>query len=240
MSFVNIPDRTTDDLTASSDINQLMENLRALAGNGTLAPTSDIKTLNDWKDNFTANVKTELHANGSAPIYACRAWVNFCSIPLTGTYSQSGTTVTVTITNHGMQTGMKVNVTPTSGTGVAGHYIITYINANSYSYTAGTSLTTSGNITQNLYIRASGNIATITDEGVGQYVINFTTPMEDTNYNVSITGSGEANSYVTVGYIMSASGTPLYTVNSVRIHFCSPASYVSKADQVFACVSIFR
>ena len=38
-------------------------------------------------------------------------------------------------------------------------------------------------------IRASGNVSSITDNGVGNYTVNFTTAMLDTNYCVS-TGSG--------------------------------------------------
>jgi len=65
-------------------------------------------------------VAAELHASGSAPMYACRAWVNF------------------------------------SGTGTGG---------------------------------ASGNVSSITDNGVGDYTVNFTTAMPDANYAMS--GSGE-------------------------------------------------
>ena len=66
----------------------------------------------------TANstlVKTALNATGAAPIYACRAWVNF------------------------------------NGTGTVA-------------------------------IRASGNVSSITDNGAGDYTVNFTTAMPDTNY----------------------------------------------------------
>ena len=38
-------------------------------------------------------------------------------------------------------------------------------------------------------IRASGNVSSITDNGVGDYFVNFTTAMQDANYAMS--GSGE-------------------------------------------------
>jgi hypothetical protein len=63
-------------------------------------------------------VKTALNASGSAPIYACRAWVNF-------------------------------------------------------------------NGTDTVAIRASGNVSSITDNGTGNYAVNFTTTMQDTNYATS-------------------------------------------------------
>jgi len=64
--------------------------------------------------------KTAITVSGSAPMYACRAWVNF------------------------------------DGTGTP-------------------------------TIRASGNVSSITDNGVGNYTINFTTAMPDSNYAVSYT-----------------------------------------------------
>ena len=70
----------------------------------------------------SALVKTALNATGTAPIYACRAWVNF------------------------------------NGTGTVA-------------------------------IRASGNVSSITDNGVGDYTVNFTTAMSDVNYSVVGQGS---------------------------------------------------
>ena len=64
-----------------------------------------------------ARVKTALNAGGTAPIYACRAWVNF------------------------------------NGTGTVA-------------------------------IRGSGNVSSITDQGVGKFRINFTTALPDTDYSV--------------------------------------------------------
>jgi len=73
------------------------------------------KLINLILDTIPELVAAELHASGSAPMYACRAWVNF------------------------------------NGTGTVA-------------------------------IRASGNVSSITDNGVGDYTVNFTTNMEDANY----------------------------------------------------------
>ena len=70
-----------------------------------------------------ARITTALNASGSAPIYACRAWVNF------------------------------------NGTGTVA-------------------------------IRASGNVSSITDNGTGDYTVNFTTAMPDANYSFSGATSG--------------------------------------------------
>ena len=64
-------------------------------------------------------VKDALNATGSAPVYACRAWVNF------------------------------------NGTGTVA-------------------------------IRASGNVSSITDNGTGDYTVNFTTAMPDANYAAAL------------------------------------------------------
>ena len=63
---------------------------------------------------------TQFNASGSAPVYACRAWVNF------------------------------------NGTGTVA-------------------------------IRASGNVSSVTDNGLGSYTVNFTTAISDANYCASVT-----------------------------------------------------
>ena len=84
------------------------------------ADTSYVNTQLVLKQNVLvandAGVKTALNASGTAPIYACRAWVNF------------------------------------NGTGAVA-------------------------------IRASGNVSSITDNGVGDYTVNFTTAMPDIGYS---------------------------------------------------------
>lgn len=70
-------------------------------------------------------IENKLNVTGAAPMYACRAWVNF------------------------------------NGTGTVA-------------------------------IRASGNVSSVTDNGVGDYTINFAVALEDTNY--AWTGSGNTGS----------------------------------------------
>lgn len=107
--------------------------ITAEADNGTLklargnagATTQDILTVNasglvgfPVSKAIETPVKDALNATGSAPVYACRAWVNF------------------------------------NGTGTVA-------------------------------IRASGNVSSITDNGVGNYRVNFVDAMPDSNYAVS-------------------------------------------------------
>ena len=69
----------------------------------------------------------------------------------TGTYSQSGTTVTVTISNHGLAIGDVVTIDYTSGSAVDGSFVIaTTADDNTFTVTAAASATNSGNVSVTL------------------------------------------------------------------------------------------
>lgn len=190
-----------------------------------------------------ATLRSGLNASGSAPVFACRAWVNFNGTVLTGTYSQSGTTVTVTMTSHGMSVGQNINLTITSGTGVSGNYTVaTVANANTFTYTAGTSLTTSGNITRNLYIKASGNVSSITDNGIGDYTINFTTALQDAGYApvISITGASLGETRNTVSIAGDNSGLPLLKTSTQLRILVGWGHGAAPSDSSDVSVVIFR
>lgn len=187
-------------------------------------------------------LRNGLNASGTAPIYACRAWVNFNGVPLTGTYSQSGTTVTVTMTAHGLSVSDNVNLSITSGTGVSGSYTVaTVVSANIFTYVAGTSLNVSGNITRNIYIRASGNVSSITDNGVGDYTINFANAMPDSNYACMGVGRDMVGGSSAVA---SPAGSTVDTLTnvvkatSVRVRSIKTSDIVIDSD--FVSISIFR
>ena len=66
---------------------------------------------------------------------------------VTGTYAQSGTTITVTKSSHGFSVGGFVVLTFSSGSGVSGNYEIQTKTTNEFTVTAAASQTTSGNVT---------------------------------------------------------------------------------------------
>ena len=69
----------------------------------------------------------------------------------TGTYSQSGTTVTITISNHGLAIGDVVTIDYTSGSAVDGSFVIaTTADDNTFTVTAAASATNSGNVSVTL------------------------------------------------------------------------------------------
>ena len=114
-----------------------------------------------------AGVKTALNATGTAPIYACRAWVNF------------------------------------NGTGTVA-------------------------------ISASGNVSSITDNGTGDYTVNFTTAMPDVSYSTSV-------AIPTLGNAAVGFGNTNYSqlANSVRLGRISNQSG-QIIDTDFINVQIFR
>ena len=69
----------------------------------------------------------------------------------TGTYSQSGTTVTITITNHGLAIGDVVTIDYTTGSATDGDFAIaTAADQNTFTVTAASSATNSGNVSVSL------------------------------------------------------------------------------------------
>jgi hypothetical protein len=153
---------------------------------------------------------------------------------LSGTYSRTSpsTTLTVTATAHGLIAGSSVNLDFTTGTGVDGVYtVVTVTDANTFTITTAASTTTSGNVTllRNT-IRASGNVSSITDNGTGDYTVNFTTSMPDSNYSVVALGNtGSNNGYMTL--ISTASGSCNITTRT--------SSSVGP-DGTIICAAVFR
>jgi hypothetical protein len=98
------------------------------------------------------------------------------------------------------------------------------------------------NGTGTVAIRASGNVTSITDNGTGDYTVNFTTAMSDANYSYNVSASlnyGVANFYSPALNIAKAAGTEVAPTSSAcRFGFTSttPADY----DPKYVNVAIFR
>jgi hypothetical protein len=90
------------------------------------------------------------------------------------------------------------------------------------------------NGTGTVAIRASFNVTSITDNGTGDYTVNFTTAMSDANYAWS--GSSQSTATATVrGIFTNTSTTP--TVSALRVQ---NANFVSAEDPIYASVVVFR
>ena len=120
-------------------------------------------------------VKTALNASGSAPIYACRAWVNF------------------------------------NGVGT-------------------------------LAIRGSGNVSSVTDNGTGNYTINYTTAMEDGHYAAVINIPPFNYTSGARQHFNHIEGTTDYSTSSLNVESGTIAqgSPGTNYDMQVVSVSIFR
>lgn len=136
------------------------------ASNYTVTIPAVTSTLVNTASDIEAQVKTATNATGDAPIYACRAWVNFDG-------------------------------------------------------------------TATVAIRTSGNVSSITDNGVGDYTVNFTTAMPDADYAVS----GLIQPSVTNNGSDSFAARQSSNASSVNlIHFEDG----TRQDSLWVSVAIFR
>ena len=88
------------------------------------------------------------------------------------------------------------------------------------------------NGTGTVAIRASGNVTSITDNGTGQYTVNFTNAMPDANYSVSsIADDDSGNNAQVITYRSATTSTLLLGVWK---------SAFGRADPSIVAVSIFR
>jgi hypothetical protein len=91
------------------------------------------------------------------------------------------------------------------------------------------------NGTGTVAIRASGNVSSITDNGTGEYTVNFTTAMPDANYAFTL-GASFPISGGNATYIAQDSSVAL-TTSSLRIATVSVGAVFDSGN---VCVAIFR
>ena len=97
------------------------------------------------------------------------------------------------------------------------------------------------NGTGTVAIRASGNVTSITDNGTGDYTVNFTTAMPDENYAIvgtsGYTTNGAAAGWLATNRIGSSGNESAPTTTSCRV---SGIVSGSVTDTKYMQVSIFR
>ena len=98
------------------------------------------------------------------------------------------------------------------------------------------------NGTGTVAIRASGNVSSITDNGVGDYTLNFATALPDSNY-VTLPAQGDNTGGSSTPYqpsfsLGSYNKTITITTSSVRLY--SVNSVGGTYDAVFNHVAVFR
>jgi hypothetical protein len=92
------------------------------------------------------------------------------------------------------------------------------------------------NGTGTVAIRASGNVSSITDNGTGDYSVNFTTAMPDANYAVAgFAGTSGAGTGILV---VCYTNTSVYATGSMR--FRTNNQVPANEDALYCNISIFR
>jgi hypothetical protein len=236
----------TGDMLAANNLSELT-NVTAARTNLGVPSTTGTNASGSWGIDITGSAAKLSTASGSAPSYSARAWVSFngaANSNATGTYTQSGTLVTVTINGHGYVSGQTAQLDFTSGTAVDGAYTVTVTGLDTFTVTQA-SRTTSGNVTDlRNTIRSSGNVSSISDNGTGLYTIHLTTAMADTNYAVvastTIPGTVTKPGFVAI-YAEPASGSwspvaPTSTSFKLAVYNDGGAS----ADAQYITAALFR
>ena len=100
------------------------------------------------------------------------------------------------------------------------------------------------NGTGTVAILASGNVTSITDNGVGDYTVNFTTALSDANYTITTCAQLSTASSATRVLGLYATATDgstgvTKTTSAVRLA-CQVSTTAAAIDMVFNGVAIFR
>lgn len=186
--------------TASSD------EALASTGGGAITPVTLDVVLDD---RFTIT--------GSAPTFLARAWVFFSGSvtnDLSGNWARSGTTVTVTMNEHGVKVGHKLylNFNATVADGI--YEVTSVVDSDNFTVTSATSGTASGTvISLRQTVRNSGNVSYVSRQGTGDYLINFIEAMPSEYYGFAFTAAA-GQSYIDSGTLPTTMCFRMQTTDS--------------------------
>ena len=161
--------------------------------------------------------------------------------------NESGDTITIgasgdTIT---IPSGATLDVTSATVSGITSYAnsdALTLFNASGSAPVYASRAWVNFNGTGTVAIRASGNVTSITDNGTGQYTVNFTTALTDANYSVSLSACPFSNTDRAINtYIAGSisSGADVKTTSSLKLNNgnVGTATYYDNAE---INVAIFR
>ncbi len=177
----------------------------------------------------------------NATAFGCRAWVNFDSDTSSNinnvNYSRTLTTVTVTANGHGLTVGNYIEVSVDTGSLSSSYYTIATVpDANTFTFTSGTSGSTSGTLDViRQQIRGNGNVAVVTKMGTGTYRVSFKTPMPDGNY--AIIGNCDDPTTSGGGTIVQVAST---TTGYFEIELYQGANNAPIDGSDIVCCAVFR
>jgi hypothetical protein len=95
------------------------------------------------------------------------------------------------------------------------------------------------NGTGTVAIRASGNVSSITDNGTGDYTVNFTTAMPDADYCSNLTVSGNSGSYNSPMILESVAPTSS-AIRFINMFDSNYSGFPEARDPAYCNVAIFR
>lgn len=87
-------------------------------------------------------------------------------------------------------------------------------------------------------IRASANVSSITDNGTGDYFVNFSTAISDSNYVTQFSSDTNGHSGVCSNIYQAQAGHTPPTTSSARVLTCHDGG--GRTDVLYVCVTIFR
>lgn len=190
-------------LTAGSIVNDDISTSAAIVlsklANGAL-PAAVTATTSNLVDASVTAAKLNGAQIGSAPIFGCRAFVNFDGTftnVTSAAYSRTTTAVTVTKSAHGLTTGNKLVISSATDTGLntaanTASAEIARVDDNNFTFQTASTGTTTGTLTYARGIRGSGNVASVTRNGFGDYTVTFATALPTANYS-AVASSGNLN-----------------------------------------------
>jgi hypothetical protein len=94
------------------------------------------------------------------------------------------------------------------------------------------------NGTSTVAIRASGNVTSITDNGTGDYTVNFTTAMPDANYSMNATGENASGTNYSVIQFNQNTSPTTSAVRLTSLWQSGGAPVVNDSARI--CVAIIR
>ena len=94
------------------------------------------------------------------------------------------------------------------------------------------------NGTGTVAIRASFNVSSITDNGTGDYTVNFTTAMPDANYSMFISSQRSDGTISGSSQIYGSTTYNSITTGSLRVFISSLAG--TAVDNIAVCTGVFR
>jgi hypothetical protein len=98
------------------------------------------------------------------------------------------------------------------------------------------------NGTGTVAIRASGNVSSITDNGTGDYTVNFTVAMVDVNY-AAVGNSSTDGTYTGIAvnmYTKGTGGNAVFAPTTTTLRLTNVQPNVGPIDSSYMTVAIFR